>query len=104
MQTAYKPAQELNPTQSLMFQTGHSVVCWSPEPLNLSHKFVGVQHVQPREMTILHDQGMQEPDSSEAFFAGQLGDNRQMVRQVKTAYACALEINIGYGQRGAVIL
>jgi hypothetical protein len=104
MQTAYKPAQELNPTQNLMFQTGHSVVVWSPEMLNLSHKFVGVQFVLPREMVVLHDQSMLEPDQSEAFFAGQLGETRGMVRQTKTAYACALEINVGYGVRGAVIL
>lgn len=104
MQTAYREAKVLTPTENLAITPGHTVVLWSPEKLVLAHKQVGIQIVPAREFIQLHDQVSVERDTSEAFFSSDLSVERSLVRQVKTAYACALEINISYGARGAVIL
>jgi len=104
MQQAYKPAQELNPTQSLLVTPGHTCVIFSPEALDLSRKFVGLQKIEARHLVLMRDQVYIEKDSSETIFTADPGVERGLVRQVKTALACALEINIQHGARGMVIL
>lgn len=104
MQQAYKPAMALTPAQDLMTQGGHTVVLWSPEHLNLSHKQVGIQKIEARHFVILTDQVFHSRDESEAIFQADLNAPRGIVRQTKTAFACAYEIIIQHAARGVVIL
>jgi hypothetical protein len=104
MQQAYKPAMATSPAQDLMSQTGHTVVLWSPEHLNLSHKQVGIQKVEARHFVIFTDQVFHSRDESEAIFQADLNAPRAVVRQVKTAFACAYEVIIQHAARGVVIL
>jgi hypothetical protein len=104
MQQAYKPVMALSPAQDLMTQGGHTVVLWSPEHLNLSHKQVGIQKVEARHFVILTDQVFHSRDESEAVFQADLNAPRGIVRQTKTAFACAYEIIIQHAARGVVIL
>lgn len=104
MQQAYKPAMALSPAMDLMSQAGHTVVLWSPEHLNLSHKQVGIQKVEARHFVILTDQVFHSRDTSEAIFQADLNAPRGIVRETKTAYACAYEIIIQHAARGVVIL
>lgn len=104
MQQAYKPAMAISPAQDLMSQTGHTVVLWSPEHLNLSHKQVGIQKVEARHFVIFTDQVFHSRDESEAIFQADLNAPRAVVRQIKTAFACAYEVIIQHAARGVVIL
>lgn len=104
MQTSFRPEKVLSPTENLAVQPGHTVVVWSPEILNLSHKNVGIQIIPARELIQLHDQISIERDTSEAFYSSDLSEGRGQVPVVHTAYACALEIGIAYGARGMVIV
>jgi len=88
----------------LMNQTGHTVVLWSPEHLNLSHKQVGIQKVEARQFVIFTDQVFHSRDESEAIFQADLNAPRGIVRQTKTAFACAYEVIIQHAARGVVIL
>jgi len=104
MQQAYKPAMATSPVMDLMNQTGHTVVLWSPEHLNLSHKQVGIQKVEARHFVIFTDQVFHARDESEAIFQADLNAPRGIVRQTKTAFACAYEVIIQHAARGVVIL
>lgn len=104
MQQAYKPAMAISPAMDLMNQTGHTVVLWSPEHLNLSHKQVGIQKVEARQFVIFTDQVFHSRDESEAIFQADLNALRGIVRQTKTAFACAYEVIIQHAARGVVIL
>lgn len=104
MQQAYKPAMAISPAMDLMNQTGHTVVLWSPEHLNLSHKQVGIQKVEARHFVIFTDQVFHSRDESEAIFQADLNAPRGIVRQTKTAFACAYEVIIQHAARGVVIL
>lgn len=104
MQQAYKPALAVNPAQSLLVQSGHTCVLWSPEKLNLSHKQVGIQMVEARHFVLFTDQAFPGRDESETIFTADLTSERGIVAQVKTAYACAYEVIIQHAARGVVIL
>lgn len=104
MQSAFKPVLVEQPLASLLTQIGHTAVLWSPEALDLSNKQVGVQRIEPRQFVILHDQTYLIRDESEALFVGGGEMRRGLVPYTKPAYACAVEIIIQHGARGAVIL
>lgn len=104
MQQAFKPVLAQTPAQNLKTETGHVVYLFSPEKLNLSHKQIGIQMIEARHFVMFTDQAFAALDTSEMIFASDLSTQRGVVNQVKTAFACALEVVIQHGARGAVIL
>ena len=107
MQQAYKPAKAITTQESLLIETGHTAVLFSPERLNLTEKQVGVMFVEARHFVILRDQTLRVLDQSENRFGGgstEEGPKTPVQNYTKPAHACGQEILISFEQRGATVI